>query len=220
MISEETIHFLRDLNKNNNREWFNLNKHRYEKARSEFEQFISDLIVHIAPFDPEITELNPKKCIFRIYRDTRFAKDKRPYKTNFGAHMAVYAAKPHDRAGYYVHLEPGNSFLAGGAYMPPAPWLNAIRQAIDKNGQKLTDIINDPLFKKYFTEMQGEKLKTTPKDYSADHPFIELLRHKSFLAMHRLNDSQVLSADLIQHAANVFAALKPFDEFLNDSLDK
>jgi len=220
MISEETIHFLRDLNKNNNREWFNLNKHRYEKARSEFEQFISDLIVHIAPFDPEITELNPTKCIFRIYRDTRFAKDKRPYKTNFGAHMAVYAAKPHDRAGYYVHLEPGNSFLAGGAYMPPAPWLNAIRQAIDKNGQKLTDIINDPLFKKYFTEMQGEKLKTTPKDYSADHPFIELLRHKSFLAMHRLNDSQVLSADLIQHAANVFAALKPFDEFLNDSLDK
>jgi uncharacterized protein (TIGR02453 family) len=219
MITNETIQFLQDIKKNNNREWFTYNKKRYEIARSEFESFISDLMMQIAQFDPEIAGLDPKRCIFRIYRDTRFSRDKRPYKTNFGAHLALFSAKPHDRAGYYVHIEPANSFLAGGAYMPPAPWLKAIRAAIDQNGQKLINIINDPLFRKFFVEMQGEKLKTTPKDYSTDHPYIELLRQKSFLAMHRLTDQQIMSDNMVQYAAEVFAVLKPFDDFLNASLE-
>ena len=219
MISNKTYQFLKELGENNNRAWFQTNKGRYEEARAEFEGFINRLILGIASFDPPIGELEAKRCIFRIYRDTRFSKDKKPYKTNFGAHLVSTDAKPHDRAGYYIHLQPGNSFLAGGAYLPPAPWLKAIRNAIDQKGRELLKILNHPDFKKYFGEMEGEKLKTTPRDYPADHPFIELLRYKSFLAVHKLNDKDTMSENFLKTASNVFKALKPFDDFLNSSVD-
>lgn len=128
MISNKTFRFLEDLRENNNRDWFNANKPRFEEAKVGFEKFIGDLILQIAKFDPPIGELEPKKSIFRIYRDTRFSKDKSPYKTNLGAHLVAHADKPHDRAGYYIHLEPGNTFLAGGAHLPSSSWLKAIRQ--------------------------------------------------------------------------------------------
>jgi uncharacterized protein (TIGR02453 family) len=219
MISKNTYQFIKELKKNNNRQWFNANKPKYEAARSDFESFIAELIKHIARFDPPIIQLEPKKCIFRIYRDTRFSKLKTPYKTNFGAHMVAYAAKAHDRAGYYVHLEPGNTFIAGGAYLPPAPWLKAIREAIAVNGNEFTKILSDRSFKKYFNEMQGDQLKTKPKDYPADHPFIDLLRYKSFLAVHNVSDADAVSAQFLPHSAKVFKALQPFDDFLNRSLD-
>ena len=219
MISKETYQFLSDLKHNNNRGWFNSNKERFETAKFEFEQFIAELIRRIAEFDPGIEGLDPRRCIFRIYRDTRFSRDKSPYKTNLGAHLVATAAKPHDRAGYYVHIQPQKTFLAGGAYMPPAPWLKAIRESIAKEGKEFIRIINSPDFTGYFGAMSGEKLKTTPRDYTADHPYIDLLRHKSFLAMHEVPDKQAMSADFITHAARVFAALKPFDDFLNNALD-
>jgi len=218
MISDKTYQFLKELNENNNRPWFQSNKGRYEEARAEFEGFISRLILGIASFDPPIGELEAKRCIFRIYRDTRFSKDKKPYKTNFGAHLVSTDAKLHDRAGYYIHLQPGNTFLAGGAYLPPAPWLKAIRNTIDQKGRKLIKILNHPDFKKYFGEMEGEKLKTIPRDYPADHPFIELLRYKSFLAVHKLNDNDTMSENFLEASTTVFKALKPFDDFLNSSV--
>jgi uncharacterized protein (TIGR02453 family) len=219
MISNNTYQFLKELGDNNNRPWFQTNKGRYEEARADFEGFISKLILGIASFDPPIGELEAKRCIFRIYRDTRFSKDKKPYKTNFGAHLVSTDAKPHDRAGYYIHLQPGNTFLAGGAYLPPAPWLKAIRNAIDQRGRELKKILNHPDFKKYFGEMEGEKLKTTPRDYPADHAFIELLRYKSFLAVHKLNDKDTMSEKFLETSTEVFKALKPFDDFLNKSVD-
>lgn len=219
MISKNTFKFLSDLKKNNNRDWFQENKPRFEEAKQNFENFISDLIIQIARFDPLVGELVPKKCIFRIYRDTRFSKDKTPYKTNLGAHMVAYAEKPHDRAGYYIHLEPGNIFLAGGAYMPPSPWLKAIREKIDQNGDELKKILKSANFKKYFSEMEGEQLKTTPRDYPADHPQIELLKYKSFLAVHRVSDQDAMSDSFLNHCFQVFKALKPFDDFLNATLD-
>ena len=218
MISPHTFQFLRELAENNDRPWFQANKKRYEEARANFEDFIGRLILRIAEFDPEIIKLEPKKCIFRIYRDTRFSPDKRPYKTNLGAHLVAQHSRPHDRAGYYIHLQPGNCFLAGGAYMPPSSWLNAIRSAIAEDGDQLKEIISSPNFKKYFGEMQGEKLKTSPRDYPADHPHIELLRHKSFLGTHTLSEKQMCSDDFIDHAVTVFKALKPFDDFLNNTL--
>lgn len=219
MISYNTLQFLKELSANNNRPWFQVNKGRYEEARADFEGFISKLILQIARFDPPIAELEAKRCIFRIYRDTRFSRDKKPYKTNFGAHLVSTDAKPHDRAGYYIHLQPGNCFLAGGAYMPPALWLKAIREAIDQNGRELMKILNHPDFKKCFGEMEGEKLKTTPRDYPADHPFIDLLRYKSFLAVHKLSDKDTMSNNFLRTSSEVFKALKPFDDFLNNSLD-
>lgn len=216
MITKATLQYLKDLKKNNNRSWFTEIKPRFDAARAEFETFISQLILEIALFDPVIGELESRRCIFRIYRDTRFSKDKTPYKTNFGAHLVGHESKVYDRAGYYFHLEPGNIFLAGGAYLPPGPWLNSIRRAIDQNGRKFIRIINDPLFKKYFGELDGEKLKTTPRDYPADHPYIELLRYKSFLALHPVSDRQALAEDFFKYCGQVFAALKPFDDFLNN----
>lgn len=220
MVSKKTFQFLQDLKNNNNRDWFNSNKHRFESAKDEFEKFIGGLILQISKFDPGIGELEPKRCIFRIYRDTRFSKDKTPYKINLGAHLAAHAEKPHDRAGYYIHLEPANTFLAGGAYLPPSPWLKAIRQSIDRNGKEFQKILNSANFKKYFGEMEGDKLKTKPKDYPEDHPFIELLKYKSFLAVHKLSDKEAMDTDFLKHSVQVFKALKPFDDFLNNSLDQ
>ena len=218
-INKSTLKFLNDLKKNNNREWFNDNKPRYEEARTNFEEFIANLIMDIAKFDPPIGGLNPKKSIFRIYRDARFSKDKTPYKINLGAHLSPHAGQLHDRAGYYIHLEPNKSFLAGGAYLPPAPWLNAIRYEINRNSKELKKIINSKNFKNYFGELEGEKLKSAPRDYPKDHPEIELLKFKSYLAVHKVSNGEVLSDKFLQYSTKIFKLLHPFDNFLNTAIE-
>lgn len=214
-IDKSTLKFLKDLKANNSREWFTDNKKKYEEAKGDFEEFVSELILKIAKFDPPIAEVNPKKAIFRIYRDVRFSKDKSPYKINFGAHLTGSPSKIHDRAGYYLNLQPGNTFLAGGAYLPPAPWINKIRQEIDYNTKEFKKIINSASFKKHFGSISGEQLKTAPKGYPKDHPEIELLRYKSFLAVNNCNDKLATSDDFMKHCATVFKAMQPFDDFLN-----
>lgn len=220
-ISKKTFQFLKDLKKNNNRDWFQANKPRYEEAKQEFEEFIDALIAKIAEFDPSIKHHTAKECVFRIYRDVRFSKDKSPYKTHFGAHItaAVKKSDIHTKAGYYIHISPGESMLAGGAYMPEAKWLKAIRQEIDYNGEEFKKILNSKSFKEYFGAMEGEKLKTTPKDYDAEHPDIELLKYKSYLATHSCKDNDVLNEKFLQHCGKVFKALHPFDQYLNRALD-
>lgn len=221
VISKSTFDFLKELGENNNKEWFTANKPQYEIAKKEFEIFVDSLIKQISLFDDSISHHKAKDCIFRIYRDVRFSKDKSPYKTHMGAHITSAAKKSeiHSRAGYYIHIGPSESMLAGGAYLPQGPWLKAIRQEISYNADGLRNILNSPDFKKHFGEMEGEKLKTAPRDYEKDHPEIELLKHKSFLASHKLQDNQVTDTDFLQHSANVFKALYPFDEFLNTALD-
>lgn len=221
-ISKTTLQFLKDLKKNNDRDWFNDNKSQYKKAKQEFEQFVDELIQSLSAFDPEIVHQTAKNCIFRIYRDVRFSHDKSPYKTNFGAHItgATKKSELHSLAGYYLHIEPGESFLAGGAYLPTGDWLKAIRKEIDENAGELKKILSSKNFKNTFGEMKGEKLKTSPRDYPSDHPEIELLRYKSFLAVHNLNDEQILAGDFLNHCTDVFKALYPLDQFLNNSLKK
>lgn len=214
-ISNTTFKFLKDLKNNNNREWFNDNKKRFEAAKEEFETFIGALITNISKFDAPIGSLEPKKTIFRIYRDVRFSANKDPYKINFGAHLSSSPSKIHDRAGYYIQIQPGNSFLAGGAYLPPSAWINKIRQEIDYNTDEFKKILNNATFKKYFGGITGEQLKTAPKGYPKDHPEIELLRYKSYLVSNECGDKVVTSEDFLNHATNVFKAMKPFDDFLN-----
>lgn len=220
-ISTSTLQFLRELKENNNKEWFTANKSRYETAKKEFEQFVDGLIARIASFDPAVAHFTAKDCVFRIYRDVRFSADKSPYKTHFGAHVTSAAKKSeiHTRAGYYFHLEPGASMLAGGAYLPEGPWLKAIRQEISYNLEEFKEIMNAPDFKKYFGDIEGEKLKRPPTDYPADHPAIELLKQKSFLASHKPTDQQLVSGDFLEHCGKVFKALNPFDQFLNRAMD-
>lgn len=220
-ITKNTFQFLKDLKQNNERDWFLANKSKFEIAKKEFEIFITELIGEISKFDPDIGHHSAKDCIFRIYRDVRFSKDKSPYKTHFGAHISAAAKKSdiHSKAGYYIHIEPGASMLAGGAYLPQGPWIKAIRQEINYNADELKKIVNSAPFKGYFGEMEGEKLKRAPQGYQPDHPEIELLKYKSFLATHYCIDKQVLADDFPDHCARVFKALLPFDQFLNASMD-
>lgn len=216
-ISQSTFQFLKDLQANNERDWFNDHKTRYQAAKEEFENFIDALIAEIGKFDPAVSHFKAKDCVFRIYRDVRFSKDKSPYKTHFGAHITSAPRKSeiHSRAGYYIHLQPGASMLGGGAYLPESKWLRAIREKIYSETDLFKSILNDQSFKKYFGEIEGEKLVKAPKDFPADHPAIELLKQKSFLATHQLKDKDVLSSGFLDHSGRVFQTLYPFDAFLN-----
>jgi uncharacterized protein (TIGR02453 family) len=217
-IKKTTMDFLLKIKDNNTREWFVNNRELYNDARENFELIIRKTINQITVLDPIFKGLDAKDCIFRINRDIRFSNDKSPYKTHFGAFIVRGGKKNGDKfAGYYIHLEPGNSsIIAGGAYLPPAPWLKAIREKIDEEPEKLLRIINKPEFLQYFGKIDGDRLKTAPKGYSPDHPYIDLLKFKSFLAVNEVPDSKVLNTDYFNHILNVVRAIKPFNDFLND----
>ena len=218
-ISKNTLAYLKDLKKNNYREWFQDNKPRYEEARAEFLDFIDSLIGNIAEFDPAIAHHTAKGCVFRIYRDVRFSKDKSPYKTHFGAHISAAAKRSdiHSRAGYYIHIAPGESMLAGGAYMPQGSWIKGIREAIANEPASFKKIINNKAFVDRFGELEGERLKTAPKGYPKDHPEIDLLRLKSFMAISRYADKEVLNKGFLDECTQTFNTLKPLDDFLNQA---
>ena len=215
-ISKDTFKFLKELDANNNRDWFKANKSRYDEIRDSFVLFMAEMIDRIAVFDPSVDGLDPKKCVMRIYRDVRFSKDKTPYNLHISGHIVGGGRKnEHGRAGYYVRMEAGKSFLGGGAHLPPSLWMTSIRKEIEENGDELRAIINAEPFKKYFGEIEGDRLKTAPKGYPKDHPEIELLRYKSLLAVHHCTNKQVLAADFADYCFEVFTALHPFDAFLN-----
>jgi uncharacterized protein (TIGR02453 family) len=216
-IEKTTLDFLDKLTHNNDKDWFDKHRPEYLAAKVNFEAFIQNMINEITEFDPIIKGLEAKNCIFRINRDVRFSNDKSPYKTNMGAFIVKGGKKNGDKyAGYYFHIEPGKSMLAGGAYVPPAPWLTAIREKIDDEPEKLLEIINNPQFKKYFGQIEGEKLKKAPKGYPPDHKYIELLKFKSYLAMQEVSDKQILGSDYLKHSLSVFKAMKPLNDFLNE----
>jgi uncharacterized protein (TIGR02453 family) len=208
--------FLEKLKKNNNRDWFLKNKQEYESCRKEFEEFISILSFEIYKFDKSIDIENPSQFIFRIYKDIRFSKDKSPYKTNFGAHISK-SSKLSDfsSSGYYIHLEPGNSMLGGGIYMPSSPVLNQIREKIIKRGDEFHKIIINKNFKKVFNLDKDLILKKSPKGFDPNHKYTEYLKLKSFTAIHNMSDSEVLERSFIKETIKKLKLLKEFSEFLN-----
>lgn len=218
MIKQQTLEFLTGLKHNNDREWFGKNRQRYEEAKLNFESFIQDAINRITEFDPILKGLEAKSCIYRINRDIRFSPDKTIYKTHLGAFIVKGGRKNGDRyAGYYIHIEPGgNSMIAGGAYMPPAPWLRAIREKIDEQGRKLLKILDNKELRGYYGELEGERLKSAPKGYPTDHPYIELLRMKSFLVSNTYTDREVLADDFFEDIIKGCAIMKPLNDFLNE----
>jgi uncharacterized protein (TIGR02453 family) len=211
-----TLDFLLALRTHNNKPWFQAHRAEYEVARQCFEDFVDDFIQEFRSVE-DFEALSAKDCVFRIYRDVRFSKDKSPFKPNMGASVAL-GGKHSIRAPYYIHLEPPDkSFLAGGIYMPTPEQLAAIRQAIDRDPSPLTAAINSKSFKKYFGSLSGEKLKTPPRGFASDHPALELLKCKQFIAGHNLSDKDVLSPRLVARTVEVFTALKPLLDFLNDA---
>ncbi len=218
MVKPDTLQFLRELTENNNRPWFEDNKKRYEAAKNDVEALVGEVLVGCSVFEPTLAELKAKQCVFRIYRDVRFSKNKDPYKNNMGAWFNK-GGKKASFAGYYLHIQPGSSFLAGGLYMPESKILKNIRQEIDYNADEFKAILNNPKFKKVFGGLDDHKLKTTPKGYDKENPEIELLRHTSFVVSHKVSDEELLDTKFAQKAVEVFKTLHPFNTFLNRSFD-
>ena len=218
-INPETFDFLKNLEANNNREWFQENKAAHDKAKDNVVEFAGELIKELHKVDPGIDEhLDPKKCVMRIYRDIRFSLDKTPYKNNFGIGKLT-SGKNVLHIGYYMHIQPGASFIAGGSWMPESEQLKAIRQEIDYNPGSLKNIVDDADFKKLFGEFRKqEQLKTVPREYSADNENIELLKLKSFVAEHHLTDEELGKEGVVERIAALCSKLYPLNEFLNNAV--
>lgn len=218
MIAKSTIDFLKELKRNNNRDWFIANKKKYEAASGDFFAFTEQLLAGISSFDGRMKAVTAKDCIFRINRDIRFSADKSPYKTHFGAYMAPGGRKDMT-AGYYMHLEPGQSFIAGGCYMPPTAMLEKIRKEIAWNYKDFLKITKNKTFKKNFQGFEGEKLKKPPRGFDPDHEAIELLKHKSFIVSSELSNSMLIVAGAEKTVTGICKSIYPLNEFLRQATE-
>lgn len=219
MNTQNILNFLTDLAQNNTREWMQDNKKVYQQAKKEFEELTNEVIDEVAAFDPNIEGLTPKDCVFRLNRDIRFSKNKSPYKLNFGASITKGGRRSH-WAGYYLQIQPnGESFMAGGCYMPASEHLAKIRQEIDYNADDFRKLLASEDFKKQFGTLVGEQVKTSPKGYKKDNPNIDLLRYKSFTMWHKVTDKQVLGKNYKKQIVEVFQAMKPINDFLNMAME-
>ncbi|MBI9036917.1 MAG: DUF2461 domain-containing protein [Bacteroidales bacterium] len=205
--------FLNQLKDNNNREWFQENKSEYELIRKDFIDFIRRLIEKISKFDKEIIFLSPLKCIFRINRDIRFSNNKSPYKINFGG-LISKGGRNAGNPGYYFHIEPGNSFISGGIYMPRPEALKALREDIYYNPDEFKKIINDDLFLKNFKEIQGRKLKRNPRGFPPEFSDINLLKYKDYYVTHTISDQKICSEDIIDYAVEIYKAMLPLNHYI------
>ena len=219
MISKETFSFLKELKANNYKEWFDEHRNQYAVLRKQFEQFIDVVIAEISLFDKDGAQTTAKASIFRINRDIRFSNDKNPYKTNFGAFIAKGGRKG-SHAGYYIHVEPGECFLAGGIYMPSGPMLKAIREEIYDNIDTFKAIVHQPSFVKHFEgKLWEEKLKTAPKGFPKDFPDIEYLKYKHYTVAKNEPDKIYWQPEFIHEVREVFLAMKDFNAFLNRAVE-
>ena len=216
---KEIYDFLLNLEKNNNREWFDKNRETYKKTQEQFLQITEILINEIRAFDATMPFLDPKKCVFRIFRDVRFSKDKRPYKSNYGTFIARDGRKG-GNPGYYFHIQPGQSFIGGGIYMPDADKLRAVRTEIYEHPQDFLEIIEAPDFKSRFEMYSEDKLKTVPKGFPKDFEYIDLLRYKSYSPFKMLTDEELLSVDIIDVIVEHFRHIALFNQFLNNAIDE
>jgi uncharacterized protein (TIGR02453 family) len=221
MLTKESLQFLDDLKKNNNRDWFQDNKKRYEIFKKDYHQLVSDFLDVMKPLDPSLELLEIKNCTFRINRDIRFSKDKSPYKAHLGVWMST-GAKGANRAGYYVHIEKGASFIAGGFYSPEAADLKKVRKEIAFFHDDLEAILADKNFKKEFENLdinESNSLKSMPRGYEKDHPAIAFLKLKSFTATQKYDISEVTQKDFVAKMSKKLIALKPLNEFINRALE-
>jgi uncharacterized protein (TIGR02453 family) len=221
MLEPQTLKFLNQLKKNNNKPWFDSHRVAYEAARIDFANFIQLVIDAVQLQDTTITGLTPKDCMFRINRDIRFSKDKTPYKTSFGASIKRGGRKS-GFAGYYFHLSPGESFVGGGLWMPEPAALKKVRQEIDYNWEEFAGLLKEKNFKKTFGDLyQGGdvSLSTMPKGYEKDHPAATYLKLKSFIGETRIPDDALTKGSLHKNTVAAFATLRPLLNFINRALE-
>lgn len=211
-ITAELFKFINELKVNNNREWFTSNKNRFKKLEKIFKLDVEELLTKMRAHD----DIETSK-VFRIYRDVRFSKNKQPYKTHFSA--AFMRRKPHLRGGYYIHLEPDNkSFLGVGFWDPNAEDLFRIRKELEMDAEEFKAVINQIEIKKVWGNIEGESLKTAPRDFDKNHPDIELIRMKQFIFTKYFSDEEVFDADFLDQVNTSFKAIRPFFDLMSDVL--
>lgn len=213
-IEASTLHFLKNLSKNNNREWFTENKDQYIAAQQNVLNMVENLIEKIGAFDEEIMKIDAKRSLYRIYRDVRFSKDKSPYKTNFGAGLGM--GKGNKTSGYYLHIEPGKSFLAGGVYQPEPSVLKEIRKEISMNAKEFQEILQQDDFRNNFRGLSVEgKLQRVPNGFEKDDPMAEFLKLKNLIVVHPISDDALMEENATNNMAKIFQSMKPLNDFLS-----
>lgn len=216
---KSVIPFLQKLKRNNNRDWFEKNRPAYEQARTEFIDFVAGVLDRVEKKDREISGLEPSKCVFRIYRDIRFSNDKTPYKKHLGADMGPGGRKA-NRPGYYIHVEPGNSFLCAGMWMPEPEDLQKLRMEIDYNFDEFNKLLKEKKFKQLYGGLSEEdKGKLPPKGYAKENPAIEFLKLKSFIVVHEFDEADLLKKNAAQKAGDILLSALPLNSFLRRALD-
>jgi uncharacterized protein (TIGR02453 family) len=221
MLQPATLKFLKELAKNNNKEWFDANRKKYETARADYIALADAIIKGFCKKDTDFEQLEGRKCLFRINRDIRFSKDKSPYKTNFGASFEK-GGRISPWAGYYLHIEPGNkSFIAGGVWQPEPDRMKKIRQEIDYNWSGFQKIISNKKFKSLFGDLEKTKetsLSREPKGYEKDNPAIGYIKLKSWVVSTPLTDAEITGKDLLKKILSGFEVMQPLIVFLNEAL--
>lgn len=220
MLQPSTITFLRQLKRHNEKAWFDANKGKYLDAKADFENFIRQIISEFGKIDPDISTLQVKDCVFRIYRDTRFSKNKTPYKTHFAAGINKGGKRVHV-PGYYFHAELGDhTYCGGGIWRPDMPELKKIRQEIDYNYEDFSSIIKDKKFVKIFGDLDDEDaLSRAPQGYEEDNPAIKYLKMRSFITGVSFPDEELSSKELLKKIVHTFTVMKPFINFLSRALE-
>jgi uncharacterized protein (TIGR02453 family) len=221
MLKPSTLKFIKDLDKHNNKTWFDANRKKYEDAKFDFENFVQRIIDKHGKKDPDIASLKAKETTFRINRDVRFSKDKRPYKDNMGSYMAK-GGKKSIYAGYYINIRPGNYFSGGGLWMPQPPELQKVRQEIDYNLDEFKEIVEGKKFRNVFGKLSMDKeftLTRVPKGFEADNPAAEYLKFKSYVATSPLTEADLTSKEGEKKILKAFEALQPLLVFLNRSME-
>ncbi len=216
IIEKSSLKFLKDLSKNNNREWFAENKPRYEAMHENLQGFAAALMQEMQKHD-NIVEKSPKKTLFRIYRDVRFSKDKSPYKTHMGGSMD--RDTPWLRGGYYFGIQPGGqSMMGAGFWNPNKEDLKLIREQISSDPDRLRKILKSKKFKDHFGQLEGEQLKTCPKGFDKEDPAVDLLRYKQFLTYVKYKDSEVTDKGFLKQLVKDYKAVRPFFDYMSDIL--
>jgi len=215
IIKEESVSFLKTLSKNNNRDWFNEHKDKYVKAHENIIDFADALLLEMNKHDKIETE-SGKKSLFRIYRDVRFSKDKTPYSDHWSGGFKRATKKL--RGGYYFHIAPGKSFLAGGFWGPEPDDLKRIRQDIDLNYKEWKKLLGNKTLVSTFESIIGEQVASAPRGYSKDHPAIDLLKFKQFILKHEFTDKEVCSPDFVKKVNDIYKKMRPFLDYASEVL--
>jgi len=211
-ISKETLEFFKQLEKNNERDWFNAHKPEFKKIEKDVKAFYNAVLKSLNEHD-DVDRLK----MFRIYRDVRFSKDKSPYKTHFGG--SFHRTKPKLRGGYYLHIQPNNeSFIATGFWEPAPTDLLRIRKEFEMDDTEMRAILNNKSFSNIWGGFVGDEVKSAPKGFSKDHKAIDLIKKKQYIFIKKYTDAQVLSDGFIDDVNHSFKAIRPYFNYMSDVL--